>query len=247
LELVLADAGVRAVLTTSGCASEVARSGGELLLLDQLEDELEVSELPDGGAEPGNLAYVIYTSGSTGRPKGVEIEHRGLSRLLAWHERAFGVTPDDRATRLSGLAFDAAVWELWPYLAAGAGVHVPDEETRTSLVRLRDWLGEQGITLAFVATPVAEALLPQPWPAGTALRALLTGGDRLHRHPGPLPFTLVNDYGPTESTVVATSGAVPVLPEINQGRPPSIGRPIDGTRGLLLDRDLPPLAARGGR
>ncbi|HYG62726.1 MAG TPA: amino acid adenylation domain-containing protein, partial [Thermoanaerobaculia bacterium] len=236
--LVLEDAGVRVVLSTSNLADRLP--GPSPLLLDRVWDKLDLwsSEPPaEGAAEVDHLAYVIYTSGSTGRPKGVEIEHRGLLRLLAWHRRAFGVTAADRATRLSGLAFDAAVWELWPYLVAGASVHVPDEEVRTSPSALHDWLNAEGITIGFVSTPVAEALLPLSLtgPAAIPLRVLLTGGDRLHHDPGPLPFTLVNNYGPTESTVVATSGAVQAR---GPGRAPDIGQPIDDTRVLLLDREL---------
>ncbi|HYG62862.1 MAG TPA: amino acid adenylation domain-containing protein, partial [Thermoanaerobaculia bacterium] len=230
VELVLADAGVRALLTTS----DRSDLPGPILLVDRVWDEPYPGS-SEASVDVNHLAYVIYTSGSTGRPKGVEITHRGLLRLLAWHRRAFGVTAADRATRLSGLAFDAAVWELWPYLAAGASVHVPDEETRSSPPALRDWLLGEEITIGFVSTPVAEALLPLPWPASTSLRVLLTGGDRLHRDPGPLPFTLVNNYGPTESTVVATSGPVQAR---GPGRAPDIGQPIDGTRVLLLEREL---------
>ena len=56
---------------------------------------------------------------------------------------------------------------------------------------------------------LAEQLIHLAWPAGTALRTLLTGADVLHRRPAAgLPFALVNNYGPTECTVVATSGTV---------------------------------------
>src|SRR5258708_3049654 len=67
-----------------------------------------------------SLAYVIFTSGSTGRPKGVLVSHSALDNLVAWHRRAFAIGPDDRATQVAALGFDAAVWEIWPYLAAGA-------------------------------------------------------------------------------------------------------------------------------
>src|SRR5439155_524908 len=81
-------------------------------------------------------------------------------------------------------------------------------------------------TLAFVPTPVAERLIALPWPPWTAVRTLLTGADTLHRYPPDgLPFVLVNNYGPTECTVVTTSG--PVEPEPFGETLPTIGRPID--------------------
>ena len=67
-----------------------------------------------------DLAYVIYNSVSTGAPKGVELSHANLANLVAWHDRAFAVTAADRASHLAGLGFDAAIWEIWPYLCAGA-------------------------------------------------------------------------------------------------------------------------------
>jgi amino acid adenylation domain-containing protein len=191
---------------------------------------------------PDDLAYVIYTSGSTGAPKGVEITHGGLSNLTGWHQNAFSVTSADRASHLAGLGFDAAVWELWPYLASGASVYLADEVTRTSAELLRDWLVSQRITISFVPTALAERLITCEWPADTRLRMLLTGGDTLHHHPAAgLPFRIINNYGPTECTVVATSG--PVLSSGHLDALPSIGRPIDNTEIYLLDELLNPVPA----
>ncbi|MET0395456.1 MAG: non-ribosomal peptide synthase/polyketide synthase [Longimicrobiaceae bacterium] len=151
------------------------------------------------------------------------------------------MTAADRATQLAGLGFDAAVWETWPYLAAGAALHlVADEDVRTSPEALQALLLERGITLAFVPTPLAEGMLGLEWPRDTALRALLTGGDALRARPeAGMPFALVNNYGPTENTVVATSGVV--APE-GGGRAPGIGRPIRGVRAYVLDAGLSPVS-----
>jgi len=182
------------------------------------------------------LAYVIYTSGSTGEPKGVLLEHRGLANLVAWHRRAFALTPSDRTSQIANPAFDAATWEIWPSLAAGASVHFPDEEVRASAPALREWLVERKITASFVPTALAEELLRLDWPAETSLRVLLTGGDVLHQPPRPgLPFRLVNNYGPTEATVVATSGQVPAG-EAGESLP-SIGWPIDDVEAIVLRED----------
>ena len=182
--------------------------------------------------KPEQLAYIIYTSGSTGEPKGVEVADRNLLNLLDWHRSEFKIGPADRASYLAGLGFDAAVWEVWPYLSAGATVVIAPEEVRSSWRHLQAWLVEQKITMAFVSSSLAEPMISAPWPSGTALRYLLTGAEALHRAPVPgLGFALVNNYGPTECAVVATSSVIP--PETT-GMPP-IGRPISNVRVHLLD------------
>jgi len=191
---------------------------------------------PGAGDAP---AYVVYTSGSTGRPKGVLVTHAALDNLVAWHLDAFSVTSTDRCSQMSSPGFDAAVWEIWPCLAAGSCLHVVPDELRTDPGRLRDWLVERGITVAFVPTTVAETLLPLPWPAAADLRFLLTGGDALTRRPPPdLPFSLINNYGLSETAVVATSGVVDPVGD----SPPDIGRPIRGAIAEVVDADLRPVA-----
>ncbi|GLZ75506.1 hypothetical protein Afil01_03130 [Actinorhabdospora filicis] len=185
---------------------------------------------------PGETAYVIYTSGSTGRPKGVAVSHGALAGLIAWHRDAFALTPRDRATLLAGPGFDAAVWETWPALATGAALHVPDHASRVSATAVRAWLAEHEITIAFAPTPLAEAMLALP-PVEGPLRILLTGGDRLHlRPPADLPYTLVNNYGPTEATVVTTTGTVGDGTGL-----PAIGRPRAGLDAHVLDPELAPV------
>lgn len=186
------------------------------------------------------LAYIIYTSGSTGKPKGVEVTHGNLLNLIFWHRRFFEITSADRASHLAGIAFDAAVWEIWPHLTAGATLVLAGEKARHSAEALRDWLVRESITIAFVPTVLAEPLLAQDWPAGSALRYLLTGGDTLHRAPSAsFPIAVVNNYGPTECTVVATSGAVP--PAGKDLLAPAIGKAIAHTKIYILDGARKPM------
>ncbi len=186
------------------------------------------------------LAYVIYTSGSTGQPKGVAISHHGLRSLVLWHNKAFKIKHADRATLVATQAFDASVWELWPYLAAGASIHIAPLELIAAPEQLRDWLIAQEITISFLPTPLAEYTLTLDWPAKSALRTLLTGGDKLHNTPpASLPFEVVNNYGPTENTVVTTSGVI--SSGVQAGIAPTIGRPIAGTQVYLLDKHMHPV------
>jgi amino acid adenylation domain-containing protein len=189
---------------------------------------------------PENLAYIIFTSGSTGRPKGVQITHANLLNLVRWHQRAFNVTSADLATLQASPGFDAAVWELWPYLTIGASVYVVDDAVRTIPDRLRDWMVATGITISFLPTALAECMVNLSWPPKTGLRVLLTGADTLRRYPPPgLPFALVNNYGPTECTVVATSGEI--HPQGKSENVPAIGRPVDNVEIHIVDEQLKPV------
>ena len=188
-----------------------------------------------------DLAYVIYTSGSTGEPKGVELTHGNLDSLIAWHLAAFDMTSADVASHVAGLGFDASIWEVWSCLAAGATLTLAGEETRSSAALLKQWLVDEQVTIGFVPTPLAEMMATMTWPAATALRYMLTGGDTLHVFPRPdLPFALINNYGPTECTVVATSGEVPA--HAVDGDLPTVGKAIIGTTIHLLDENGTPVA-----
>jgi amino acid adenylation domain-containing protein len=239
LRFAIKDAGVRLLITNKPFANRFVDLDARVIDLDAEKGEISAqsTEAPDAELEIDHLAYVIYTSGSTGEPKGVEVTHRNLSNLIAWHTRAFHLDASARATFQAGVGFDAAVWEIWPHLAIGAALHLPNESTRLSAELLRDWLVAHQITISFVPTALAEQLIALPWPEKTALRFLLTGADTLHRYPPPrLPFALVNNYGPTECTVVATSGEI--LENANHEALPSIGFPIDNVRIYIADEQL---------
>jgi amino acid adenylation domain-containing protein len=238
IAFMLQDAGVSAVVTSDHLRERLP--GGTWRVVDVVRDAEEIGRQAERAPETGihleDLAYVIYTSGSTGQPKGVEVAHSSLENLISWHTRAFQITPADRASFMASLGFDAAVWELWPYLTAGASVHVPADGVRNDAKALREWLLEQKITVSFAATAMAESLLALDWPSTAPLRILLTGADCLRLRPSAsVPFAFVNNYGPTEYTVVATSGVVQPGGSKNL---PSIGWPIDNTTVHLLDDSM---------
>jgi len=244
LRKLLDDAGAPLVVTNAEYAEPLMANGRTAIVLDRDQNKIanavSCEIVPTVRRE--NLAYVIYTSGSSGEPKGAEVSHGNLLNLIFWHRSAFGVTASDRASHLAGLGFDASVWEIWPYLTAGASVALVDETTRTSPDLLRRFIIDEKINVAFVPTALAEPMIAADWPADTALRFLLTGADTLHGRPRTsLPFTLINNYGPTECTVVATSGPINAAGD-SQELPP-IGTPIANTKIYLLDEKREPVAA----
>lgn len=246
IALLLEDCAAPVVLTHSSVAGKLPAGKWQTIVLDREEKDAAASAGAPAHAtgskiNPDSSAYIIFTSGSTGRPKGVQITHANLLNLVQWHQRAFQITAADRATLQASPGFDAAVWEIWPYLAAGASVCVVDDSLRPAPERLRDWIVEKGITITFLPTAVAEAMVNFSWPAETALRFLLTGADTLRRYPPPnLPFALVNNYGPSECTVVATSGEIRA--DGKSKGAPSIGRAIDNVEIHIVDDQLKPVA-----
>ncbi|RON69757.1 non-ribosomal peptide synthetase [Pseudomonas fluorescens] len=186
---------------------------------------------------PANLAYVIYTSGSTGQPKGVMVEHRTLENLVHWHAEAFDLHAGSHTASVAGCGFDAMAWELWPALCVGATVHLPPPSIRNEhLDELLAWWRAQPLQVSFLPTPVAEYAFSRGLGHPT-LRTLLIGGDKLRQFPRDQTFAVINNYGPTEATVVATSG------HIEPGRILHIGRPIANAKVYLLDRRQQPVPA----
>jgi amino acid adenylation domain-containing protein len=238
-EFMLEDSRAAVVLVHPNLAPQLAATAVPVLRLEI--DEIPRATPPSTSAGPENVAYVIYTSGSTGRPKGAEIEHASLIRLIRWHLETYRFAAGDRATLFSGPSFDVSVWEVWSCLAAGASLHIPDEECRASAPRMIRWLAEHAITHGVVSTPLAELMIGEPWPAEMALRTLTTGGDRLRQWPGAdFPCPLFNIYGPTENTVVTTCFVL--RPGAGrEGVLPPIGRPLANVRVYLLDPDFRPV------
>ncbi|HHL31124.1 MAG TPA: amino acid adenylation domain-containing protein, partial [Oceanospirillales bacterium] len=182
-----------------------------------------------------HLAYVIYTSGSTGKPKGVMIEHQALNNLCQWHINAYSVTADKKASHLASIGFDAAVWELWPYLCSGAAIHIISDDTRISPNKLLETFSSENITHAFMPTALLEASFELFDQADTKLEYLLVGGEKLIKNGFTHSKTrLVNHYGPTESTVVATA----YVTDAKDRNAPPIGKPIANIRAYVLNKDL---------
>ncbi|RKT55884.1 non-ribosomal peptide synthase/polyketide synthase [Saccharothrix australiensis] len=204
-----------------------------------LDGPVDVSGLPgtapDVAVRPEHPAYVIYTSGSTGRPKGVVVTHAGIATFSAAEIAHLDVRPGDRVLEFSSPSFDASVLELCLSLPAGAALVVPPEGPLLG-DRLAEVLTAHRVTHALIP-PVALATLPDV--ALPAFRSLVVGGDACPPDlvdrwaPGR---RMVNAYGPTESTVVATWSA-PLTP----GGTPPIGRPIPGTEVHVLDPALRPV------
>ena len=237
---ILGDCGARALLTNRPLPEGFEAWPGLVLDLGAPVPAALVPLAP-AAAGPDSIAYVIYTSGTTGLPKGVLIPHRSICHLVRAEQQLFQPTPQDRVVQGFSVAFDASLEELW--LAWGAGgtlVPVP-EETMKAPDALPSFLVDNQVTV-FSTVPTLLSLLPASIPT---LRLLILGGEvcppELLTKWASRQCRVVNTYGPTEATVVATAA------DFVPGQRLTIGRPLAGYETLLLDQlgQLVPLGGAG--
>ncbi|MEU0759289.1 amino acid adenylation domain-containing protein [Streptomyces microflavus] len=257
LRYLIGDARPDLVLTTGEGAAVMAEAGaGKVLCLDGPgPDAGNVTELLDPEAEltaglsgatltdadriaplrPANAAYLIYTSGSTGRPKGVVVSHLGIAALIAQQREGLALRPQERVLLFASPSFDASVWELATALLTGASAVTADPDELLPGPALARTVARHGVT-ALLLPPSSLAVLPEDaLPHGVTL---VVGGEAC---PPDLVARwsagrrMVNAYGPTEATVIATMSR----PLSGRTAPP-MGGPVVGARVHVLDGSLRP-------
>ncbi|MBN8219213.1 MAG: AMP-binding protein, partial [Spirochaetes bacterium] len=210
--------------------------GSAALLVDgESPAGIEVASSSDP-IRPEDLAYIIFTSGSTGAPKGVPITHRNALAFIEGEAGIMAVRPRDRVYHGFSIAFDAAVEELWLAFGAGACLVVADEGMASSGSSLPAELTHARVSVLSLV-PTLLSMFDAPLPT---VRLLITGGEACPEGlvarwaPGR---RMLNTYGPTEATVVAT------WCELKAGKPVTIGRPLPGYRAEVVDEAGRPVAA----
>ena len=198
-------------------------------------DEADFVDPRARGLTPDHPAYLIYTSGSTGVPKGIVITHRNICHFLRSANAVYGIGPQDVMFQGASVAFDLSMEEIWiPYLV-GARLFVASGQMLGDVENLPATLTKAGVTV-LDTVPTLLAMLGEDVPG---LRLILLGGEAL---PAPLVTRwwregrrMLNTYGPTEATVVAT------VAEVRSGETVTIGRPIPNYTAMICDEALSPL------
>jgi amino acid adenylation domain-containing protein len=194
-----------------------------------------------------DIAYVIYTSGSSGEPKGVQIEHRALANYVSGALRTFELGAGDRLLQFAALSFDASAEEIFTTLASGAALVLRDDEMLRSPAAFFAACEARGVTALDLPTSFFHHLVGRfgasPAPLPSRLRLVVVGGERLLD-----PYVrawramaaaqgkrirLLNTYGPTETTIVAT--AADVTDELSGDDQAPIGRPVPNAWVAVLD------------
>ena len=242
IRAILEDSGARVLATELPLAAEVeGQIETPILRLDF--DAAEISRLPatlpqlSGKVDPSGLCYVIYTSGSTGRPKGVMIEHRNAVTFVRTLKSIYRITPDDRIYQGFSTAFDASVEEIWAAFSRGATLIVPTEDVERSPADVAEFVNARQITY-FSTVPTLLSMIDRDLPTVTTL---VLGGEACSNElvtrwakPGR---RMLNTYGPTEATVVATWA------ECVPGEAVTIGRALPDYSAYVLDETMKQVAA----
>ncbi|MFN7945817.1 MAG: amino acid adenylation domain-containing protein [Blastocatellia bacterium] len=252
LTFMLADSQAGIVITQSDLKSAVSHLQSEIELLCLDTDWPLIAQHPTDDViaevQPEQAAYVIYTSGSTGQPKGVLVEQRALANYVQAASAKFRLRAADRVLQFASISFDAAAEEIWPCLAQGATLVLRDDEMLASAAGFLARCAQWGITLLDLPTAywhevVAEAARTElKLPA--SLRLVIIGGERALpervRQWQQLVQTqqrevrLLNTYGPTEATIVATWWEADAEAE---WREVPIGEPVANATAWVLDRE----------
>ncbi|MEU8417693.1 amino acid adenylation domain-containing protein [Amycolatopsis japonica] len=230
-----ADAGIR-IVAARGPALDVARAALPHLTVVDLDNPVTDDRTL---REPGldDLAYVLYTSGSTGRPKGVAVTHRNLAALVHAFREVTGVRPSDTWLAVAPLVFDTATGEIWTTLTAGAHCAIADRDCAVDGHALVRRLVSTGAT-RFNPTPTTLRMLVAAGLPELPGLHVFSGGEALDaalaRQITARVASLRNCYGPTETTITATTHLVTTA-DLAADRPIPIGGPLDGTLLTVVD------------
>jgi amino acid adenylation domain-containing protein len=239
IQSILEDAQIATVISDGDLARDLQPHVAASVL--SLESELPIyatrssPPLEPVVVTPEDVCYVIYTSGSTGRPKGVVIEHRNAVNFVRALRTVYQLEPDDRVYQGFSVAFDASVEEVWAAFSRGGTLVVPTEDIARSTFDAADFINTKRITF-FSTVPSFLAMIAGELPS---VRLLVVGGEACAPElvtrwakPGR---RMLNTYGPTEATVVAT--ATECIP----GQQVTIGTPLPNYTAWVLGADLRPV------
>jgi amino acid adenylation domain-containing protein/thioester reductase-like protein len=259
LAFILEDSQLFLLLTQESLLNNLPQHSLPVICLDRDWQNIarHSEDNPDRRGSSDNLAYVIYTSGSTGVPKGVMIEHRSLVNFAQAVVGEYELNSSDRVLQFASISFDASVEEIYPCLISGGTLILRTDEILYSIPQFLQNCRDNSVTVldlptAFWHLLAAELNLYPELTLPETIRLVIIGGETANPERvaswqnrfGSYP-QLINTYGPTEATVVATIYRVPSLSPGNDSEQSRssipIGRPLPNLQTYVLDKNGQPV------
>ena len=254
LKFMLEDAGVSVLLTLERLSAGLPLQKAKTVCLDTHWDDItrESDGNPANVVIPDNAAYVIYTSGSTGKPKGVVVEHNSLMNYTRAAISQYGIKPSDRILQFASISFDASAEEIYPCLAQGATLVLRTDEMLSSVRDFLHTCEEWKLTVLSLPTiywhELIQGLETEDLKMPDTIRLVIIGGEkasserlmRWNKQVGT-QVRLLNTYGPTEATVVATMCDLTHTVPSDRLEQIPIGQPMPNVQTYILDTSLQPV------
>ena len=238
LKYMISDAGARLIVCDE--AGERSLAGTDVERIDlasvSVDPSIPCSNLSQS-SEPGDLAYILYTSGSTGTPKGVMIPHQAMLGHVAAMNHRFAVD-GHVVLQKTPFGFDVSVPEIFQVLTTGSSLYVSSLATDGDPRALAEELHHAEITdLRIVPALLSELVATSRFANLPALKRVISAGEALPpsvraRFYERSSATLINQWGPTETTVYGTYW------ECERGAADAavpIGYPLEGKQLYVLD------------
>lgn len=248
LKVMLDDSATAVVLTRRPLKTALPACAARIVCLDDDRAAIasENSDNPGPLANASDTAYAIFTSGSTGKPKCVLVPHRALVNHSVCMGRRFGLTPTDRVLQFASISFDVAAEEIFPAWLTGAAVVIRPNRDAISFREFQRTIDQEELTV--LNLPAAywhgwvEEMSRTSVPPPSGIRLVIVGSEavspvrlEMWRKIVPAHVRWINAYGPTETTITATTFEPSDHLVGDDWRTVPIGRPIDNTKTYVLD------------
>lgn len=192
-------------------------------------------------SKPDDLSYIIYTSGSTGEPKGVMLTQKNLTNF--YHSMVKNIEyltfeKQPKIISITTLSFDIFIFETLISLTRGLRLYITDYYEQKLTSKLERLISDNKIEILQTTPSVMKFHLENLSDNKnfSSLKYIMLAGEQLTKklvdkikQVSP-NCTIYNGYGPSETTIFATTMDVTNLDKI------SIGKPIGNSQIYILNK-----------